>query len=86
MAKYTYPAIFTHEAKTGYSISFPDFESCYTSALTPEEGTERAHDVFRLTLCEMKERGISPPSPSDAHALSVGPNDLLALICCEMIE
>lgn len=86
MAKYTYPAIFTHEARTGYSISFPDFDSCYTSALNLEEGTEMARDVLRLTLCEMKERGITPPSPSDVHALSVGPNDSLALICCEMIE
>lgn len=67
-------------SQTSYTIE------SYTSALTPEEGTERAHDVLRLTLCEMKERGISPPSPSDVHALSVGPNDSLALICCEMIE
>lgn len=29
MAKYTYPAILTHEASAGYSINFPDFESLY---------------------------------------------------------
>ena len=58
----------------------------YTSALNLEEGTEMARDVLRLTLCVMKERGITPPSPSDIHALSVGPNDSLALIYCEMIE
>jgi len=54
MAKYTYPAILTHEASAGYSINFPDFESCYTSALNLEEGTEMARDVLRLTLCVMK--------------------------------
>ena len=37
MAKYAYPAIFTPE-KVGWSIRFPDFESCYTSAETLAEG------------------------------------------------
>ena len=48
MAKYVYPAIFTPEPE-GYSINFPDLESCYTSAPTLEEGMEMAADVLCLT-------------------------------------
>jgi predicted RNase H-like HicB family nuclease len=28
--KYAYTAIFTEEGDGGYSVRFPDFESCYT--------------------------------------------------------
>ena len=41
MAKYIYPAVFAPE-DGGYTVNFPDFESCYTSADTLEEGQRRA--------------------------------------------
>ena len=42
MAKYVYPAVFTHEAEGGYSITFPDLPDCATSAETLEEGIEKS--------------------------------------------
>lgn len=86
MAKYVYPAVFTREAEGGYSINFPDFESCYTSAQDLEEGMEMAADVLCLTLYEMEEQEITPPSPSDIRSIAVGPDDLATLVCCDTIE
>ena len=48
MAKYVYPAVFTHEAEGGYSITFPDLPDCATSAETLEEGIEMAADALCL--------------------------------------
>ena len=50
MAKYVYPAVFTHEAEGGYSITFPDLPDCATSAETLEEGIEMAADALCLML------------------------------------
>lgn len=86
MAKYVYPAIFTREAENAYSINFPDFESCYTSAQTLEEGMEMASDVLCLTLYEMEERGETPPAPSDVRSVAVGANDLATLVRCDTVE
>lgn len=86
MTKYVYPAIFTREAENGYSISFPDFESCYTSAQTLEEGMEMASDVLCLTLYEMEERGETPPVPSSVRSVAVGPNEFATLVRCDTVE
>ena len=53
MAKYVYPAVFTHEAEGGYSITFPDLPDCATSAETLEEGIEMAADALCLMLYDM---------------------------------
>ena len=53
--KYVYPAVFEKE-DGGYSISFPDLESCYTSAETLEEGIEMANDVLCMVLYHMAEK------------------------------
>lgn len=85
MAKYVYPAVFTEE-DGAYSINFPDFESCYTSAETLEEGMERAADVLCLTLYDMEERGETPPRPSDMRQMPQDSDDLSTLIRCDTVE
>ena len=61
MAKYVYPAIFMPE-ENAYSIFFPDFTSCYTSAQTLAEGMAMANDVLCLTLYDMEENGQNVPT------------------------
>lgn len=85
MAKYVYPAIFTHEPEGNYSISFPDVEGCYTSAETLEAGIEMASDALCLMLYDMEENGETPPQPSDMHQLSVEDNQLVTLIRCDTV-
>ncbi len=67
MAKYVYPAVFTHEAEGGYSITFPDLPDCATSAETLEEGIEMAADALCLILYDMGGGRSRPPEPSDGR-------------------
>lgn len=86
MAKYVYPAVFTHEAEGGYSINFPDLKNCFTSAPTLEEGIEMAADVLCLTLYGMEEGGVTPPAPSDVRSIHTEENELTTLIRCDTVE
>ncbi len=85
MSKYVYPAIFTQE-DAGYSINFPGFESCYTSAPTLEEGMVMAEDVLCLTLYGMEERGEPVPQRLDLNAIPVSGNEFVTLIGCDTLE
>ncbi len=85
MPKYVYPAIFTPE-DGGYSIRFPDFESCYTSAKTLEEGMEMANDVLCLTLYGLEEDGGVIPKASGVKAIQTEAEEFVTLISCDTIE
>lgn len=85
MARYVYPAVFTPEA-SGYSIHFPDFESCYTSAETLEEGMVMANDVLCLTLYGMEEDGCEIPRPSGVKDVAVEGDSFVSLVACDTIE
>lgn len=85
MAKYAYPAVFTPE-DGGYSISFPDFESCYTSAPTVEEGIDMANDVLCLTLYGLEEEGGAIPQASSVKDVKTSGDEFVTLIGCDTIE
>ncbi|MCD7844378.1 MAG: type II toxin-antitoxin system HicB family antitoxin [Oscillospiraceae bacterium] len=85
MAKYIYPAVFTQEDK-GYSISFPDFESCYTQGDDLTDGLEAASDVLCLTLYDMEQDGQEIPTPSAINDVSRGDNEFVTLVSCDTIE
>ncbi len=85
MAKYVYPAVFTAE-ENGYSIHFPDFESCYTSAETLEDGMVMANDVLCLTLYNMEENGEVIPVASSVKSVAVEENAFVTLIACDTVE
>ena len=84
MAKYVYPAIFTPESG-GYSIRFPDFESCYTSAQTLEEGMEMANDVLCLTLYGLEEDGGVIPSASGVKDIETEADEFVTLVSCDTV-
>jgi predicted RNase H-like HicB family nuclease len=83
--KYVYPAIFTKE-DSGYSIRFPDIESCYTSAETLDEGLDMANDVLCMMLYDMEERKADIPQPSDIASLVCAPNEFATLVSCDTLE
>ena len=86
MAKYVYPAVFTAEAEGGYSIHFPDIESCYTGAESLEDGIEMAEDVLCLMLYDMEETGREISKPSRLRDVFVGENEFVTLIACDTLE
>jgi predicted RNase H-like HicB family nuclease len=82
MANYVYPAIFTEEAG-GFSIRFPDFESCYTDAADEVEGLAMAKDVLCLTLYDMEKTGKEIPKPSNVKEVIHESNEFVTLISCD---
>lgn len=62
MAKYAYPAIFTKE-ETGYSVTFPDLEGCFSAGETLLEAMEMAADALCLVLYNKEKCGeVIPPA------------------------
>lgn len=85
MAKYAYPAVFTKE-REGYSIRFPDFDSCYTCAKTVEEGIDLANDALCLVLYDLEEDGKVIPPVSDIKSVAVEDHEFVTLIGCDTLE
>ena len=83
--KYVYPAVFKKEPE-GYSILFPDLESCYTQGDTLEDGIEMAEDVLAFTLYRLERDNGIIPAPSDAKLVTVGDDELITLIKCDTTE
>ncbi|WP_330364955.1 type II toxin-antitoxin system HicB family antitoxin [Anaerovorax odorimutans] len=80
--KYVYPAIFTKEVK-GYSIHFPDLESCYTQGDNLEDGIEMAEDVLAFTLYNLEKNKSVIPAPSDIKLFTAEGEDLVTLVKCD---
>ena len=85
MTKYAYLAIFTPEEHS-WSIRFPDFESCYTSAKTLAEGMEMAADVLCLTLYDLEERGKTIPTASRVKDVETSGDVFVSLVSCNTLE
>ncbi|HPX70706.1 MAG TPA: type II toxin-antitoxin system HicB family antitoxin [Bacillota bacterium] len=84
--RYVYPAIFTVEEDGGYSVNFPDLESCYTCGDSLVESLAMAEDVLAFTLYRL-ERELAPlPEPSRLNDLSPGKNEFANYISCDTTE
>lgn len=88
MAKYVYPAIFTPEDDGGFSVRFPDVESCYTGSETLTGAMEMANDVLCMMLYEMEEHKREIPAPSSVPEIQKQAEDgeFVSLISCDTIE
>ena len=82
MAKYVYPAVFKKEGEL-YSVSFPDLESCYTSAASIQEGLEMANDVLCLTLYDLEQEGAKLPEPSEVNKTAHDGDSFVSLVACD---
>lgn len=86
MSKYIYPAVFTPEDGGGYSILFPDLESCYTCGDDLSDGYTMAEDVLSLTLYRLEADGKEIPVPSNLQEVSHTPNEFVSLVAGDTIE
>ncbi|MEG1441709.1 MAG: type II toxin-antitoxin system HicB family antitoxin, partial [Oscillospiraceae bacterium] len=64
MSKYVFPAVFEKE-DVGFSIYFPDLETCFTQGNDLEDGLNMANDVLCMTLYDMEVEGAEIPKPTD---------------------
>lgn len=85
MAKYAYPAIFAKE-ETGYSVSFPDIDGCFTCGNTLPEAVEMAEDALCLMLYDHEEDGEPIPDASDIKAIQAQTSEIVSLVCCDTVE
>jgi predicted RNase H-like HicB family nuclease len=83
MSKYVYPALFTKEDDGKYSVTFPDFESCYTGGDDMPDALDMAEDVLCLTLYDMEKDGKVIPTPSDSKAIGTSAADVVSLVGCD---
>lgn len=86
MAKYVYPAIFTPEENGGYSVYFPDLESCYTCGDDLQDALFMAEDVLAFVLYDYEAEGRNIPTPSKAEAIEKSENDFVNYIVCDTVE
>lgn len=73
---YVYPAVFTAE-KSGYSVNFPDLESCYTCGDDLPDALRMAADVLALTLYEYERDHRAIPAPSDRRLIQLAENEFI---------
>ena len=71
-----------HPEETGYSVTIPDIEGCFTQGETMDEAVSMAQDAIGLMLedCEVY------PKPSLSSAIHVGDGDFVAMIPFDMEE
>lgn len=79
MSKLFYPAIF-HPEDTGYSITVPDIDGCFSEGDTMEEAYEMAFDAVGLCLEEYAANGQEYPVPSKVESIKPDPGDCVVLI------
>ena len=86
MAKYIYPAIFTKENDGGYSVVFPDLESCYTCGDTLEQAMDMAEDCLALVLYGYETDQKEIPAASSMDSISTSSDEFVSLIKCDTLS
>ncbi|MCI5605741.1 MAG: type II toxin-antitoxin system HicB family antitoxin [Clostridia bacterium] len=84
MATHLYPAIFTEESD-GYSVTFPDFEGCFSEGDTLEEAYEMAIDALGLYL-EDSEKAFKYPKATNPKSIITNENEFVVMVEFNMIE
>lgn len=69
--EYTFLALFHNEGKLGYSITFPNFDECFTYADTFEEGLTAAQDVLEFYIYGRVEDGDKLPTPLNKEDVEI---------------
>ena len=83
--KYVYPAIFTPE-DSGFSVFFPDLESCYTSGDDLADAIYMAEDVLAFTLFDYEREKKTIPTASSAKDIAISEEEFINFIACDTIE
>ena len=83
--KYIYPAIFTQEER-GYSVSFPDFDECYTCGDNLKDAIYMAQDALAFTLFDYEKSNTTVPEPSRIEVIQVNKTEFINYIVCDTIE
>ena len=79
MNRIFYPVIF-HPEDTGYSVSVPDIDGCFTQGDSMSEAVSMAQDAMGLMLEDYFRSGQPVPSPSQPGSISLEPGDFVVMV------
>ena len=85
MAKYEYPAVFIKE-ETGYSVTFPDLEGCFSAGENLPEAMEMAADALCLVLYNKEKSGEIIPPASNVKQVQAETDAEVSLFFCDPVE
>ncbi|EET62813.1 putative toxin-antitoxin system, antitoxin component, HicB family [Marvinbryantia formatexigens DSM 14469] len=86
MTKYVYPAIFTPEKEGGFSVNFPDLESCYTCGKDIKDALLMAEDVLAFVLYDYERENREIPVPSDRETFTLAEGEFVNYVLCDTME
>lgn len=86
MTKYVYPAVFTPEENGGFSVNFPDFESCYTCGDNMKDALLMAEDVLAFVLYDYEREDRQIPKPSDRETVELKEGEFVNYVLCDTME
>lgn len=84
--KYIYPAVFTKEDDGGYSVVFPDLESCYTCGDSLEQAMDMAEDCLALVLYGYETDKKEIPNASSIDSITTNSDEFVSLIKCDTLS
>ena len=84
MNKLFFPSIF-HAENTGFSVSVPDIDGCYTEGDTIEEAYLNAVEAIGLFFEEIHDQQMQIPSVSKANEIQCHDGEFLILIEFDML-
>ena len=71
MNRFFYPAVFHHEEKGGFWVSFPDFPECLTQGENIEEAYRMAADALGLCIDEHLKNNEDLPAASSPADIQI---------------
>lgn len=80
MRKQMYPAIFSSDGDTGYTVSFPDLLGCVTEGDTLSEAVEMAEDALGIYLYSLLEDGETLPEATNPLKLKCNQDEFIDLV------
>lgn len=86
MAKYIYPALFTPAETSGFYVTFPDIENCFTDGDNLIEAMEMAQDVLACMLCCMERDNDPIPQATPIKKIKTAENEFATLILCDTTD
>lgn len=80
MRKEMYPAVFSTDGGTGYTVSFPDLLGCVTEGNTLREAVEMAEDALGIYLYSLSEDGEEFPEASNPIDIKCNEGEFIDLV------
>lgn len=75
-----YPAIFSSDGHSGYTVTFPDLIGCVTEGDTLEEAVKMAEDALGIYLYTLSEEGETFPEATNPINLKCSKDEFINIV------